>query len=99
MLFKDITIIDENLDVKDHMYVGVTDDRIDYVSDKEPDYSNDYGEIYNGQNKLLMPGFYNLHAHVPMVLLRSYADNQPLDQWLNDWIFPFEAKLKEDDYY
>lgn len=46
-----------------------------------------------------MPGFINLHNHVSMSLMRSYADDMPLMPWLNDKIWPFEAKLNGDDIY
>lgn len=48
---------------------------------------------------LLMPGFKNAHTHSAMTFLRSYADDLPLDQWLNEKIFPMEAKLTADDIY
>lgn len=48
---------------------------------------------------LLMPGFKNCHAHGPMTFLRSFADDLPLQQWLNTMIFPAEAKLQEEDIY
>ena len=34
-----------------------------------------------------------------MTLMRGYADDMALHTWLNDHIWPFEAKLKEEDYY
>lgn len=48
---------------------------------------------------LLMPGFKNCHAHGPMTFLRSFADDLPLQEWLNQMIFPAEAKLTEEDIY
>ncbi len=48
---------------------------------------------------LLMPGFKDAHTHSAMTFLRSYADDLPLDRWLNEKIFPMEAKLKADDIY
>ena len=42
---------------------------------------------------LLMPGFKNAHAHSGMSILRSCADDMPLNDWLNLQIFPREAKL------
>lgn len=97
MLFKDITILDENFEIKEHMYVGVKDAFIKYVGDKMPE--EDYGEVYDGNNRLLMPAFYNMHSHNPMVLMRGYGENMPLANWLNERIFPFEAHLTEDDMY
>lgn len=51
------------------------------------------------QGNLLMPGFKNAHTHSGMTLLRSYADDLPLHSWLNEQVFPIEAKLTADDIY
>jgi len=48
---------------------------------------------------LLLPGFKNAHAHSPMTFLRSFADDLPLQSWLNDRVFPLEARLTPDDIY
>lgn len=97
MIFKDITLIDENFSAKEHYYVGIKGDKIDYVGDKMPNI--DYGEVYDGKNKLLLPAFYNLHSHLPMYLMRGYGENLPLMDWLNNKIFPFEAGLTDEDMY
>ncbi len=55
-------------------------------------------EIDCGGN-LLMPGFKNAHTHSAMTLLRSRADDLPLDKWLNEQIFPVEAKMTDEDIY
>jgi len=59
----------------------------------------DFGAVYDGKGKLLMSGFYNAHAHSPMSLLRGYGENMRLAEWLNERVFPFEAKLNGDDVY
>lgn len=41
---------------------------------------------------ILMPGLINNHGHLAMSLLRGYADDLPLDSWLQDHIWPAEAK-------
>lgn len=46
---------------------------------------------------LLMPGFKDAHTHSGMTLLRSYADDLPLNEWLNQQVFPVEAKLSAED--
>ena len=48
---------------------------------------------------LLMPGFKNAHTHSGMTALRSYADDLPLNEWLNEQIFPVEAKMTPEDIY
>jgi 5-methylthioadenosine/S-adenosylhomocysteine deaminase len=45
---------------------------------------------------LIMPGLVNVHTHAAMSLFRGMADDLPLMQWLQDYIFPAEAKLNEE---
>lgn len=97
MLFQDITILDDRFERRDHMYVGVSDGTIDYIGDTIP--QKDYGQVYEGKGKLLMTGFFNVHAHSPMTLLRGYGENMVLQDWLNKRIFPFEAKLDGEAVY
>ena len=97
MIFSDITIIDENFAVREHQFVGVKDGRVAYVGAAEP--KEDFGSVYRGQGKLLMPAFYNAHTHSAMTLLRGYAENMNLQDWLNTKIFPFEAKMVGSDIY
>lgn len=53
----------------------------------------------DGNGKILMPGLINTHTHVPMSLLRGYADDMPLQEWLKNKIWPIEARLTEDLCY
>ncbi|MEW6006767.1 MAG: amidohydrolase [bacterium] len=53
----------------------------------------------DGKNKLAIPPFINSHTHAAMTLLRGYADDMPLLQWLSTKIWSIEAKMKEDDVY
>jgi 5-methylthioadenosine/S-adenosylhomocysteine deaminase len=46
-----------------------------------------------------MPGFVNAHTHVPMVLLRGLGDDLPLQRWLEEEIWPAEAKLNDEAIY
>ena len=41
---------------------------------------------------VVMPGLINTHTHAPMVLYRGLADDLPLQEWLEKYIFPAEAK-------
>ncbi|MBU3954236.1 MAG: amidohydrolase [Proteobacteria bacterium] len=41
---------------------------------------------------IIMPGLVNCHTHMPMSMFRGMADDLPLDVWLNERIFPAEAK-------
>lgn len=43
-------------------------------------------------NSILIPGLINTHSHVPMSLLRGIADDRRLQDWLENFIFPAEAR-------
>ena len=51
------------------------------------------------RGNLVLPGFKNAHTHSAMTFLRSFADDLPLSEWLNQQVFPMEAKLTEEDIY
>ncbi|MDS1029919.1 amidohydrolase [Bacillota bacterium LX-D] len=55
--------------------------------------------IIDGTNLVALPGFINTHTHAAMTLLRSYADDLPLMQWLEQKIWPLEAKMTGEDIY
>jgi len=48
--------------------------------------------IINGHGQLALPGLINGHCHAPMTLFRGLADDLSLADWLNEHIFPAEAK-------
>lgn len=99
MLFEDISILDEFYEIRHNMFVGTKGSKITYISEDEPEDSKAFGTIYNGTNKLLIPGFYNSHAHSPMSLLRGYGEGLQLQEWLHEKIFPFESKINAEDVY
>ncbi|MBQ7198256.1 MAG: amidohydrolase [Selenomonadaceae bacterium] len=55
--------------------------------------------VIDGRGKFATPGLINTHTHASMTLLRSYADDLALMDWLNDHIWPIEAKMKRKDIY
>ena len=57
----------------------------------------DNAEIVNCENFAIFPAFYNAHTHAAMTLLRGYGDDAPLFDWLNNYVWPFEAKITADD--
>ena len=57
----------------------------------------DADETLDASDSLVMPGLVNAHTHVAMTLLRGYADDKPLDAWLQEDIWPIEAELTPDD--
>ena len=91
MIIKDIKILDENFQIKDHMNVVVEDGKYLSITKGMPDPEG--REVIDGKGKFMMPAFYNTHCHVPMTLLRGYGEGLPLQRWLQERIFPFEAKF------
>ncbi|MDR0907610.1 MAG: amidohydrolase [Rikenellaceae bacterium] len=78
--------------------VAISGNKIALVTDKrsvaeEWHAANPDARVVDGRGKLLMPGLVNTHTHVAMTLVRNYADDIPLMAWLNDHIWPFEARL------
>jgi 5-methylthioadenosine/S-adenosylhomocysteine deaminase len=59
----------------------------------------DAGTRIDGKGLLLMPGLVNTHTHAAMTLLRGYADDMPLQEWLGTKIWPLEARLTGGDVY
>ena len=55
--------------------------------------------VIDGSGKAILPSFHNAHTHASMTLLRGYADDMDLHTWLSEHIWPFEARLTEDDIY
>lgn len=59
----------------------------------------EYDAVKDCRGGLLIPAFYNTHCHAAMTLFRGYADELPLDRWLNERIFPAEDRLTRDAAY
>jgi 5-methylthioadenosine/S-adenosylhomocysteine deaminase len=68
-----------------------------------PDLKKSNGDeaefVISGDGALALPGFVNTHTHAAMTLLRGYADDMFLQDWLSRKIWPLEAHLTGDDVY
>ncbi len=97
MLIKDITILNKEMQPVEHVNVLVDGGCIAYVG---PEAAADYtGSVVDGKNKLMLPGFYNTHCHIPMTLTRGLGEGLSLNDWLTKKMFPFEGKLTGEDCY
>jgi 5-methylthioadenosine/S-adenosylhomocysteine deaminase len=56
-------------------------------------------ELIAEEHGLIMPGLVNTHTHAAMACFRGLADDLPLMQWLQEYIFPVEAKLTSEIVY
>lgn len=81
--------------------IWIKDDRIVYVGDgtELPESCILWDKEIDCKGNLLMPGFKNAHTHSGMTLLRSFADDLPLNEWLNHQVFPVEAQMTAEDIY
>jgi len=61
-------------------------------------YSGGYEKI-NAKGRVVVPGLVNTHQHAAMSLLRGYADDLPLQEWLEKWIWPIEGLMTAEDIY
>lgn len=77
--------------------LGITNDRIAFLGKMPENWKPD--QIIDGKDKFAVPGFVNTHTHASMTLLRSYADDMQLMDWLENKIWPVEAKMEPDDIY
>jgi 5-methylthioadenosine/S-adenosylhomocysteine deaminase len=50
-------------------------------------------EKIDASNCIIIPGLINMHSHLPMTYFRGLADDLPLNIWLQQYIWPLEAKL------
>ncbi len=55
--------------------------------------------VIDGTKKAVVPGFVNAHTHAAMTLFRGYGDDMPLMPWLEQKIWPNEAKMNREDVY
>ncbi|MCR5754127.1 MAG: amidohydrolase [Acetatifactor sp.] len=88
--------------------IWVKNDKIAYIANRD-ELSEQWNKLnvprikwdleLDCKGNLLMPGFKDAHTHSAMTFLRSFADDLPLQEWLNDKVFPMEAKLTADDIY
>jgi 5-methylthioadenosine/S-adenosylhomocysteine deaminase len=88
-----LPLVDGQTELVDNGFLHVKDGRIaaqglmaELPAEIVPERSID------GAGSLLMPGLINTHTHAPMTLFRGLADDLELMTWLNEHIFPAEAK-------
>ena len=61
--------------------------------------SHNASTIIDCRHKAVIPGLVNMHTHAAMSLFRGFGDDMPLMLWLEEKIWPNEAKLTYEDVY
>lgn len=82
-----ITQDDDRRVIEGDLYIE--DDRIVSVGEKAPEADR----VIDGTGQVVLPGLINLHTHLAMGLFRGYGDDMRLEPWLQERIWPAEAKL------
>lgn len=99
LLIKNVDIITSK-GVINNGCIVIDKGKFDYVGDQKEDILGaSYKDIMNKKNCIAAPGLINAHTHSPMVLLRNFANDYPVSNWLFDYIIPAEAKLTGEDIY
>ena len=106
MIIRNISILaggeDAGYKVLENAALKISGERICRIWEKAEDVTSqdmEGEEIKEGKGLLVMPAFFNAHAHSPMTLMRGYGENLTLQDWLFNRIFPFEDKLTGDAVY
>jgi 5-methylthioadenosine/S-adenosylhomocysteine deaminase len=85
--------------VIEHGAIAIKAGRIEAIG-RAADLDQKYAarEVINASGKVVVPGLINGHTHVPMTLFRGLADDLDLQEWLNKYIFPAEAKNVTEEF-
>jgi len=92
ILIKKAVILTQNKK-REQLYGDIYIDGQEIVQISEKPISTEADYKIDGKNKLILPGLINTHTHIPMTLFRGYADDMILKKWLEERIWPAEAKL------
>ncbi len=83
----------EAMEIVHDPVIGIRGGKILFID--RPDHSTApirAKETLDASHSIIMPGLVNTHTHLPMAFFRGLADDLPLMDWLNNYIFPAEAK-------
>ncbi|MBC8081055.1 MAG: amidohydrolase [Gorillibacterium sp.] len=77
----------------------VDNDRIVYLDAllPEAEMAAEITEVIDGTHRLYMPGLVNTHGHAAMSLLRGVGDDLALQVWLEEKMWPNEARFTSND--
>ena len=100
ILVKDCFILSDDRDLVDRGDIAIEGDHLIAVGTAgETPMGWQPEQIIDGSDHLCMPGLINCHTHVGMTLLRGYADDLSLMEWLETKIWPVEDRMTGEDVY
>lgn len=83
--------------LRDHAIVIQNGKISNIISSDSVEADSAYSELHY-PNQLLMPGLINSHTHTPMTLLKGFADDLPLNVWLEQHIWPIEGAMMSEEF-
>ncbi|KAA0257432.1 amidohydrolase family protein [Deferribacter autotrophicus] len=79
-------------------YLLINDEKVEKVVKEIPENQKYDYKIIERSNSAIFPGFINTHTHLPMVYFRGLADDLPLMEWLQKYIWPAENRWLSDEF-
>lgn len=79
--------------------IAIENSKITYIGKQTTAPKITAEKIVDARNKVAIPGLINCHTHLAMTLFRGIAEDQPLNMWLTETIWPLEAKLQPEDIF
>lgn len=86
-----VTLQDDDFFIKKGS-IAFEGDRICYVG-PTPLNLDTYDKVIKAEGKAVLPGLINTHGHAAMSLLRGFADDLPLKEWLETKVWPMEGRF------
>jgi 5-methylthioadenosine/S-adenosylhomocysteine deaminase len=90
-----ILTMDAENSIIENGFLNIQGDTISHVG-RDDGRKLDARKIVDAKGGLILPGLINGHTHAAMSLFRGLADDLPLMEWLNNYIFPVESRMDED---
>lgn len=89
-----LVTVDDRMRVIERGWIGICKGVIHAIGETGPEHQlPNTALVIDAAGGIVMPGLVNTHTHLPMTLFRGLADDLPLMEWLNDHIFPAEARF------
>lgn len=97
ILIKDCMLVtmDKSAGIINNGYILIKENKIIEVGSGDCKKNDKDFEVIDGRGYCAMPGLINCHTHAAMTLFRGFGEGLPLMKWLNEKIWPAEAKLNE----
>ncbi len=87
-----ILTLDSELTEYQNGCIQISNGKIIYVGPQHHSMNYKIDQKIDAKGMIIIPPFFNSHSHAPMSLLRGMGNDVPLQEWLENYIWPAEAK-------